>query len=154
MDKILVVEDDLNISEMLFDYLSSEGYEITLAHDGVDAMNKYEKETFDLILLDLMIPKIEGMGVMKKIRSESHIPIIIVSAKDSDADKAKGLILGADDYLTKPFSLVELSARIKANIRRATKYTPSIQQEQENAMIQVCDLELDLQNYEVKSKTR
>lgn len=150
MEAILIVEDDENISEMISDYLVSEGYSVEIAGDGMEAMKVYEENTFDLILLDLMIPKIEGMRVMKNIREKSLTPIIIMSAKDSDADKAMGLMLGADDYLTKPFSLVELSARIKANIRRATKYIPDVFKTTVNAPIQIGDLNLDIQNFTVK----
>lgn len=149
MEKILIVEDDINISEMVRDYLTNEGFEVKTAFDGVEALQVFEKETFDLVLLDLMIPKLDGMRVMKGIREKNLTPIIIVSAKDSEGDKAMGLGFGADDYLTKPFSLVELSARIKANIRRATRYTQSDKSKQ-SQVIKVRELEIDLENYQVK----
>ena len=151
MEKILLVEDDQNISEMISDYLTNEGYEVKRAFDGVEALELFKKEAFDLVLLDLMIPKIEGMSVMKSIRRDNLTPIIIVSAKDSDSDKAMGLGLGADDYLTKPFSLVELSARVKANIRRATKYTAAIAKEPQQ-VLHIRDLEIDIQNYALKKR--
>lgn len=151
MERILLVEDDVTISEMVRDYLSSEGFEVKVAFDGVEALQVYEKEDFDLVLLDLMIPKLDGMRVMKGIREKSLTPIIIVSAKDSDGDKAMGLGLGADDYLTKPFSLVELSARVKANIRRATKYT-KVNEDKKASILNAGDLEIDLENYQVKKK--
>lgn len=151
MEKILLVEDDLNISEMVSDYLSNEGFEVRTAFDGIEALKVFEEETFDLVLLDLMIPKLDGMRVMKGIREKSLTPIMIVSAKDSDGDKAMGLGFGADDYLTKPFSLVELSARIKANIRRATRYAQA-NTDLKSQIIKIKQLEIDLENYQVKKQ--
>lgn len=151
MSKILIVEDDCNISEMVSNYLTNEGFEVRAAFDGLEAIKCFEQEDFDLVLLDLMIPGLDGMKVMKAIRETSVTPIMIVSAKDSDADKAMGLGFGADDYITKPFSLVELSARIKANIRRATKYVQVVEK-QENEVICIGDLEIDLQRYEIRKK--
>lgn len=122
---ILLVEDDKNISEMICDFLISENYTVETAMDGKVAINIFKNQSFDLVLLDLMLPKSSGFEVLKYIRGVSVVPVVIVTAKDSDADKMMGLNLGADDYLTKPFSLVELLARIKANIRRATIYNNS-----------------------------
>lgn len=147
MNKILLVEDDTAISEMIKDYLTNEGFDIKQAYDGEKAIDEFKSESFDLILLDLMIPKIEGMSVMKSIREENLIPILIISAKDSDLDKAMAFGFGADDYIQKPFSLIELSARIKANIRRATKYTNQV--EEKKSILKVCDLEIDLENFTV-----
>lgn len=124
--KILLVEDDTEISEMLKNYLTMENFEVVCAADGQEACRLFDSTAFSLVLLDLMIPKISGMDVMQHIRGKSVVPIIILSAKDSEADKTLGLGLGADDYITKPFSVTEVMARIKANIRRATQYdTPS-----------------------------
>lgn len=120
--KILLIEDDMEISEMLKRFLASEGFEVVTACDGEMACEKFFEDTYSLVLLDLMIPKIDGMKVMHRIREKSMVPIIIVSAKDSDSDKSLGLGLGADDYVTKPFSVTEVLARIKANIRRSTQY--------------------------------
>lgn len=120
---ILLVEDDKNIQEMVFDFLVSENYSVEIAADGVTAVEVFKKHLFDVVLLDLMLPKSGGFEVLKYIRSVSVVPVIIVTAKDSDTDKMLGLNLGADDYITKPFSLVELLARMKANIRRATVYS-------------------------------
>lgn len=120
--KILLVEDDKEISEMLRNYLTAENYDVACAFDGQEACCAADQQAFDLILLDLMIPKVSGMDVMEHIRKDSFVPIIIISAKDSEADKTLGLALGADDYITKPFSVVEVLARIRANIRRATQY--------------------------------
>lgn len=120
--KILLIEDDTEIREMLNNYLTTENYEVTCAIDGQEACSQFNHATFSLVLLDLMIPKISGMDVMQHIRNNNMVPIIIISAKDSEADKTLGLGLGADDYITKPFSVAEVLARIKANIRRTTQY--------------------------------
>ena len=120
--KILLIEDDLEISEMLKNYLIAENFEMACAADGQDACDRFDAESFSLVLLDLMIPKLSGMEVMAHIRKSSTVPILILSAKDTEADKALGLGLGADDYITKPFSMTEVLARIKANIRRTTQY--------------------------------
>lgn len=120
--KILLIEDDIEISEMLKNYLQTENYEVTCAADGEEACKQFDNTEFSIILLDLMIPKISGMDVMQHIRTNSVVPIIIVSAKDAEADKTLGLGLGADDYITKPFSVAEVLARIKAALRRTTQY--------------------------------
>ncbi len=122
MNKILLVEDDVEISAMLKNFLSTEDFEVVTAYDGESACRKFFTDTFSLVLLDLMIPKMSGIEVMGKIRERHTVPIIIISAKDTDSDKTLGLGLGADDYITKPFSVTEVLARIKANIRRSTKY--------------------------------
>ena len=120
--KLLLVEDDVEISDMLIKYLGTEGFEVEAAYDGESACKKFFEDEYALVLLDLMIPKKSGMEVMNIIREKSMVPIIIVSAKDTDSDKSLGLGLGADDYVTKPFSVTEVLARIKANIRRSTQY--------------------------------
>ena len=120
--KILLVEDDTEISEMLRNYLTTENYDVICAYDGQEACNKFDDIPVHLVLLDLMIPKISGMDVMQYIRKNSVVPIIIISAKDTESDKTLGLGLGADDYITKPFSVVEVLARIKAALRRTIQY--------------------------------
>ena len=120
--KILLIEDDVEISDMLIKFLGTEGFEVVPAYDGESACEKFFEDEYSLVLLDLMIPKIDGMKVMQVIREKSMVPIIIISAKDSDSDKSLGLGLGAVDYVTKPFSVTEVAARIKANIRRSTQY--------------------------------
>ena len=123
---ILLVEDDIEISEMLKNYLTVENYKVTCAYDGKEACNYFDRTEFSLVLLDLMIPKISGMDVMQHIREKSVVPIIIVSAKDTETDKTLGLSLGADDYITKPFSVAEVLARIKANLRRRNQYDHAV----------------------------
>ncbi len=147
MMKILLVEDDTEISEMLKNFLMTENFEVVTAYDGESACEKFFADTYSIVLLDLMIPKISGMEVMKKIRAFSTVPIIILSAKDTDSDKTLGLGLGADDYVTKPFSVTEVLARIKANIRRTTQYTaPAIV---ENDIIARGKLVLNTSDYSV-----
>ena len=146
--KILLIEDDTEISDMLADYLSTENYEIITAYDGEDACRKFEMDQYDLVLLDLMIPKISGMDVMKKIRKSSTVPIIIISAKDTDSDITLGLGLGADDYITKPFSVTEVLARIKANIRRTTQYDAMIDKNS-SSKIERCGLLMNVEDFTV-----
>lgn len=122
MMNILFVEDDVQIQEMVTMFFTSEQHQITCVDDGMSAIAMFSQQAFDIILLDLMLPKGSGLDVLREIRSVSTIPVIVVTAKDSDHDKLIGLNLGADDYITKPFSLVELLARMKANVRRATLY--------------------------------
>ncbi|NBH83000.1 DNA-binding response regulator [bacterium C-53] len=150
--KILLVEDDTEISEMLKNYLTAENYDVVCAFDGREACRLFEASEFSLVLLDLMIPKISGMDVMQQIRKSSVVPVIILSAKDTEADKTMGLALGADDYITKPFSVVEVLARIRANIRRATQYghtapvMPSI--------LEAGDLSMNVTDYTLTKKGR
>lgn len=147
-NKILLVEDDAEISEILKNYLMTENYEVVCAADGEEACEVFDKDSFSLVLLDLMIPKINGMEVMQHIRANSFVPIIIVSAKDTEADKALGLGLGADDYITKPFSVVEVLARIKANIRRTEQYS-SLSAPDDPEILSAGDLLLNLTDYTV-----
>lgn len=142
---ILLIEDDIEISEMLKNYLATEHYEITCAFDGQDACRLFDTASFDLILLDLMIPKVNGMEVMQHIRKSSYVPIIIISAKDTESDKALGLGLGADDYITKPFSVVEVLARIKAALRRTMQYDTAVNSEP--AILTAGELSLNLSDY-------
>lgn len=120
MKKILVVDDEKPISDIVKFNLTKEGFEVVTAFDGEAALEVFKEENPDLVLLDLMLPKIDGLDVAREIRKTSEVPIIMVSAKDSEFDKVIGLELGADDYVTKPFSNRELLARIKANLRRIT----------------------------------
>lgn len=119
--KILVVDDEKPIAELLEYSLKNEGYEVILAHDGAYAVERALNEKPDLILLDLMLPKKSGTEVLKEVREKLDIPIIMLTAKSSEIDKVLGLELGADDYVTKPFSTRELIARVKVNLRRTIK---------------------------------
>jgi two-component system response regulator RegX3 len=118
--KILIVEDESSFSEALSFLLGKEGYEVAVAATGTDAIKQFNENGADLILLDLMIPEISGVEVCKTIRTTSQVPIIMLTAKDSEIDKVVGLELGADDYVTKPYSSRELIARIKAVLRRGS----------------------------------
>jgi len=146
--RILLVEDDIEISEMLKGYLQANDFEVIVAYDGEEGCDAFLLQSFDLVLLDLMIPKRNGMEVMKIIRAQSIVPIIIMSAKDTDSDKSLGLGLGADDYITKPFSVTEVLARIKANIRRSTQYVTQ-QRLDEPTELSMGGLTLNLETYSV-----
>lgn len=116
--KILVVEDEKAIADILEFNLKKEGYNVTCAYDGEDGLGKARELNPDLILLDVMLPKLDGFEVCKSVRKFSNVPIIMVTAREEEVDKVLGLELGADDYITKPFSMRELMARVKANVRR------------------------------------
>ncbi|WP_238883991.1 response regulator transcription factor [Clostridium sp. YIM B02551] len=118
MKKILIIEDDISIAELEMDYLEINGFQVEIENNGAKGLVKAENEDYDLIILDLMLPNISGFEICKKIRAKKEVPIIIVSAKKEDVDKMRGLGLGADDYMTKPFSPTELIARVKAHIAR------------------------------------
>lgn len=145
--KILLIEDDTEISEMLKNFLITENFEVVTAYDGESACEKFFADEYSIVLLDLMIPKISGMDVMKTIRASSTVPIMVISAKDTDSDKTLGLGLGADDYVTKPFSVTEVLARIKANIRRSTQYAASTAVEED--IITKGELVLNTNDYSV-----
>lgn len=145
--KILLIEDDIEISTMLKNFLMTENFKVVTAFDGETACQRFFSDTYSLVLLDLMIPKINGMEVMNKIRESSTVPIIIISAKDTDSDKTLGLGMGADDYITKPFSVSEVLARIKANIRRTTQYAAQISPI--STIIEKGDLTMNLNDYSV-----
>ena len=145
--KILLVEDDIEISDMLKNFLMTENFEVITAYNGESACEKFFADEYSLVLLDLMIPKKSGMEVMKSIREISTVPIIIISAKDTDSDKTLGLGLGADDYITKPFSITEVLARIKANIRRNTQYLSSMTKEE--IVLTKGDLTININDYSV-----
>lgn len=149
---ILLVEDDLEISEMVKSQIMREGFKVIQAFDGESALQHFNSEVVDLILLDLMLPKVNGMDFLQFVREQSTIPVLIMSAKDSEVDKAIGLGLGADDYITKPFSMIELIARVKAAIRRANNYSKSTKKEIET-IIKVGKLTIDLDNYLVMKES-
>lgn len=127
--KILVVDDEKPISDIIKFNLEKEGYEVVTAYDGEEAIEKVKEENPDLVILDLMLPKLSGLEVAKQIRKTHEMPIIMVTAKDSEIDKVLGLEIGADDYVTKPFSNRELVARVNANLRR--KAITKIESEEE-----------------------
>ena len=121
MSKILIVEDDLSIQALLHDFIQEAGHSVILASDGVEALAKYSEQDFDLVLLDIMLPKIDGYGVCEVIRQKSDVPIIMLTALDGEENQIRGLDLQADDYITKPFSMPVLLRKIAAVLRRSSK---------------------------------
>ena len=117
MKKILIVEDDLSIAELQKDYLEISGFEVNIRTDGVSGLNTIKENKYDLIILDVMLPKIDGFDILRIIQENKDIPVLMVSAKKEEIDKIKGLTLGADDYITKPFSPGELVARVKSHLQ-------------------------------------
>ena len=142
---ILVVEDEREIAELVRDYLKREQYEVHLASDGEEGLNIFRQLKPTLVILDILLPKLDGMEFCRIARSESNVPILMMSAKKSDMDKVLGLTLGADDYITKPFSPTELVARVKALIRR---YISLSQAPQSISNLQFGGLEIDPKSYE------
>lgn len=145
-EKVLVVEDEQEIRELIRDYLEVEGFEVAMAADGEEGLEQFNTYEPDIIVLDIMLPKIDGMEICKTIRNKSNIPILMLSAKKSDVDKVLGLGLGADDYMTKPFSPKELVARIKAQLRR---YKELSQTNVQKNSLEFKDLKIDLDAYNV-----
>ncbi len=141
MSKILIVEDDLSIQALLHDFIQEAGHSVTLASDGVEALAKYSEQDFDLVLLDIMLPKIDGYGVCEVIRQKSDVPIIMLTALDGEENQIRGLDLQADDYITKPFSMPVLLRKIAAVLRRSSKQNDIPQ------TISYRNLKLDLDGY-------
>ena len=154
MDKVLIVEDDRLIAELERDYLEAAGFSVKIMADGTGVVEEMKKETYSAVILDVMLPGKNGFDICREARKEMNIPIIMVTAKEEDADKVMGLELGADDYVTKPFSIKVLLARIKANIRR---YSGEIVEtvkpsENEEDKIVIRELVIDNKNYRVTKK--
>ena len=153
MSVIYIVEDDEDINELLQFNLSREGYKVKSFYNSKDALESLSKDKPDLIILDIMLPDIDGLEFCKILKSDKnlfHIPIIMLTAKSTEIDKIVGLELGADDYITKPFSFRELIARIKAVLRRTKRYTPENKKGVNNSIIRVGDLEIDQNKLEVR----
>jgi DNA-binding response OmpR family regulator len=147
--RILLAEDDREINKLIKDHLELENFAVLSAFNGEEALSLFKGEQFDLILLDLMLPKVSGMEILKIIREESLLPVLIISAKGSDLDKALGLGFGADDYISKPISMIELTARVHAAIRRATQYIPTVNHS-DPEIIHFKKLSLDVSTFSVK----
>lgn len=120
--KILVIDDDKDLCILLERELKQENYEVTVEHDGEAGMDAFQSEEYHLVVLDIMLPLLNGFEVLEKIRSKAHVPVLMLTAKDSEADKVSGLRLGADDYLTKPFLMSEFTARVHSLVRRYTVF--------------------------------
>ena len=146
--KILIVEDEVSISDIIKFNLKKEGYQVETAYDGREGLEKALSCGCDLILLDIMLPLMDGFEVCKGVREKLSVPILMLTAKEEEVDKVLGLELGADDYITKPFGMRELIARIKANIRRTDKMNPSAETPAE--IKSYGKLQLDTSRYEVK----
>ena len=149
MYNILVVDDDKEIVESIEIYLRNEGYKVFKAYDGLEALDILTNEEIHLILMDIMMPKLDGIKATIKIRQEKNIPIILVSAKGEDTDKILGLNIGADDYITKPFNLLELIARVKSNLRRYMNFG-NFNNETREDVLRSGGLELNTSTKEVK----
>ena len=144
--RILVVEDEESLAESIRYTLEQEGFTVTVAVDGRKAIERFRSDHPDLVILDLMLPELSGLDVCRLIRQESNVPIVMVTAKDSEADKVAGLELGADDYVTKPFSIRELVSRVRAHLRRALMQEPVATEE----MLNAGPIEMDVAKHEVR----
>src|SRR3954468_2282713 len=143
---VLIVEDEASLSDSIRYNLEREGFAVTVAGDGVRALERFRAEPIALVILDLMLPELSGLDVCRAIRAESDVPIIMVTAKDSEADKVTGLELGADDYVTKPFSVRELISRVRANLRRTAMRAVSTAEDSLNGG----KVEMDVSRHEVR----
>ena len=146
MSKILIVEDEESIADLEKDYLELSGFEVEIENQGDTGLVRAVKEDFDLLILDLMLPEVDGFEICREVREKKDIPIIMVSAKKDDIDKIRGLGLGADDYITKPFGMMEFIARVRAVLRRAGK------EEKENDVLETGDLQIQVKQHQVLAK--
>ena len=142
MSKILIIEDEAAIAELEKDYLELSGFEVEIANDGENGLERAMNLEYDLLILDLMLPGVDGFEICRKVREEKNTPIIMVSAKKDDIDKIRGLGLGADDYMTKPFSPSELVARVKAHLARYERLIGSATEE--NKIIEIRGIKIDV----------
>lgn len=152
MNKALVVDDEKLIVKGIKFSLEQDGYEVDVAYDGSEALKMAKEKEYDIVLLDVMLPEMDGMEVCQAIREFSEMPIIMLTAKGTDMDKILGLEYGADDYITKPFNILEVKARIKAIIRRNSKKAKAAQKNER--IIEVSDLKLDLDSRRVFEKDK
>jgi two-component system response regulator RegX3 len=146
-ERVLVVEDEASLVESIRFMLESEGYQVLTAYDGVEGLRAVREHAPSLVLLDLMLPGMSGIDVCRQIRHESDVPIVMVTAKDAEADKVLGLEMGADDYITKPFSTRELLARVRAQLRRAGRTGAFASA---NEVLRAGDIELDVDAHEAR----
>jgi DNA-binding response OmpR family regulator len=150
--RILLVDDEQSIQTLLSYPLRKEGYDVVQATDGRQALDRFDEQPFDLVVLDLMLPRIDGLEVCRRLRSRSSVPIIMLTAKSDEIDKVVGLEIGADDYITKPFSLREFSSRVKATLRRAEMSRPD-ETGPDEAPLQIGELRIDFAKRQVKVRS-
>ena len=146
MPSILVVEDEETLAESLRYHLTREGYEVTVVGDGRVAVESYHRRTIDLVVLDLLLPGLSGLDVLRQIRASSEVPVVVVTAKDAEADVVAGLELGADDYVTKPFSMRELVSRIRGILRRVSR----VPRNMDSLVLEGGPVVLDVDRHEVR----
>lgn len=146
---ILVVDDEKEIADLIEIHLMSQDYNVTKANDGEKCLKLLEENKYDLVLLDLMMPKLDGIETLKRIREKSNVPVIIVTAKTTEKDKIQGLNIGADDYITKPIKPLELLARVKAQLRRFTQLNPMAKEEEDTEGIEIRNLSINKKFHEV-----
>ncbi|MCL6452830.1 MAG: response regulator transcription factor [Alicyclobacillus sp.] len=151
MHTVMVVEDEAPIADIVRFALEREGYQVVVATDGAAALDAFRTQPPDLVLLDVMLPEVDGFTVCREMRAASNVPIIMLTAREAEVDKVLGLELGADDYVTKPFSIRELLARVRANLRRADLFD-SRANEEARERISVHDLVIDFNNYTVTKR--
>jgi DNA-binding response OmpR family regulator len=149
---ILLVDDEESVQKLLTFPLEREGFRVVHARDGEEALARFAEEDIDLVVLDLMLPRLDGLEVCKRLRAESSVPIIMLTARDDELDKVLGLELGADDYITKPFSIREFRSRVRALLRRATAPRPGERQDEE--VIEAGDLKIDVPRRTVEVRGR
>jgi DNA-binding response OmpR family regulator len=142
MKKIIIVEDDQSIAELQKDYLEISGFEVDIRNDGINGLKSIEENEYDLLILDVMLPGIDGLEILRRIRDTKDVPVLIVSAKKEEIDKIRGLGLGADDYITKPFSPGELVARVNAHIGKYERLKNKYSNGNRNSIITVRGLEI------------
>lgn len=147
--KILVVDDEKEIADLLELYLISDGFQVKKAYDAQKGLRIMKEEKIDLVLLDIMMPNIDGLEMCRRIRETNNVPIIMVSAKTQELDKIVGLTTGADDYVTKPFNPLELMARVKSQLRRYRDLNPAQEKKSESAVIQVKNLTINKETHQV-----
>lgn len=148
-EKILIVEDEKEISNLIEIYLSNDGYSVLKAFNGEEALDILKREEVHLVILDIMMPGIDGLEVCRRIREDKNIPILMLSAKSEDIDKILGLSTGADDYLTKPFNPLELLARVKSQLRRYLYLNPNTNLKDDNSTININGLVIDDNSHKV-----
>lgn len=147
--KILVVDDEKEIADLLELYLISDGFQVKKAYDAQEGLRIMKEEKIDLVLLDIMMPNIDGLEMCRRIRETNNVPIIMVSAKTQELDKIVGLTTGADDYVTKPFNPLELMARVKSQLRRYRDLNPAQEKKSESTVIQVKNLTINKETHQV-----